>query len=91
MDHNMKKSTPSHQPGDGIRTMDSTSVFRVANFELYVKPNKFVMGLGLVAITGCFTYIGYMNWLTTKGLDHNYIAVTEDGTKYICPRISKWE
>lgn len=29
---------PKHKPGDGIRSMQSTTVFRVVNFELYAKP-----------------------------------------------------
>lgn len=28
----------SAQPGDGIRSMRSTSLFRAVNFELYAKP-----------------------------------------------------
>lgn len=27
-----------HQPGEGIRSMRSTGVFRAINFELYAKP-----------------------------------------------------
>lgn len=27
-----------HQPGDGIRSMRSTTLFRAVNFELYAKP-----------------------------------------------------
>lgn len=37
-------------PGDGIRSMRSTNVFRAVNFELYAKPNVVVMGIGLVAL-----------------------------------------
>lgn len=37
MSDNPQKPT-QHQPGDGIRSMRSTSVFRVVNFELYAKP-----------------------------------------------------
>lgn len=29
---------PTHQPGDGIRSMRSTTLFRAVNFELYAKP-----------------------------------------------------
>ncbi|CAM1317787.1 Uncharacterised protein g6841 [Pycnogonum litorale] len=35
----------------GLRDARTTGVFRAVNFELFVKPNKFVMGFGLVAIT----------------------------------------
>lgn len=27
-----------HKPGDGIRSLQSTGVFRAVNFELYAKP-----------------------------------------------------
>lgn len=27
-----------HQPGEGIRSMKSTTLFRAVNFELYAKP-----------------------------------------------------
>lgn len=27
-----------HQPGEGIRSMKTTSLFRAVNFELYAKP-----------------------------------------------------
>lgn len=27
-----------HQPGEGIRSMRSTTLFRAVNFELYAKP-----------------------------------------------------
>lgn len=29
---------PKYQPGDGIRSMQSTSLFRAVNFELYARP-----------------------------------------------------
>lgn len=29
---------PKHQPGEGIRSMRSTTLFRAVNFELYAKP-----------------------------------------------------
>lgn len=29
---------PEHKPGDGIRSMRSTTLFRAVNFELYAKP-----------------------------------------------------
>lgn len=35
-----KKPEPekAHQPGEGIRSMRSTTLFRAVNFELYAKP-----------------------------------------------------
>lgn len=29
---------PKYQPGEGIRSMQSTTLFRAVNFELYAKP-----------------------------------------------------
>ena len=47
------KGAASEAPaGDGIRSMETTGVFRAVNFELYARPNKWVMGFGIIAITG---------------------------------------
>lgn len=35
---NEKNVPDKHQPGDGIRSMKTSRVFRVVNFELYAKP-----------------------------------------------------
>lgn len=35
---NNSKEPQKYKPGDGIRSMQSTSVFRAINFELYAKP-----------------------------------------------------
>lgn len=35
---------PKHKPGDGIRSMQSTTVFRMVNFELYAKPVRTIDG-----------------------------------------------
>jgi len=34
----MNKSTRKAEPGDGLRSLPSTSLFRAINFELYAKP-----------------------------------------------------
>ena len=53
MSDNLKKAEPPKPvTGDGIRSLETSGVFRTLNFELYAKPNKFVMAFGLVAITG---------------------------------------
>ena len=56
---------PSQKPpapvaGDGIRSLETSGVFRTLNFELYTKPNRLVMGFGIVAITGCVAYLAWM-------------------------------
>lgn len=37
---------PKHQPGDGIRSMRSTTLFRAVNFELYAKPVSILIEFG---------------------------------------------
>lgn len=32
------ENPPKYQPGEGIRSMKSTTLFRAVNFELYAKP-----------------------------------------------------
>jgi hypothetical protein len=79
------------QRAPGIRGLDSTSVFRAVNFELFVKPNKKVMAAGLVAITGCVGYFCYIN-LTYRRVDtEQYIALNEDGSEYVLPKKSRWD
>ena len=46
--------------GDGIRSLETSGIFRTLNFELYTRPNRWVMGFGLVAITGCVSYLAWM-------------------------------
>ncbi|XP_008485016.1 small integral membrane protein 8 [Diaphorina citri] len=48
------------KPGDGIRSMKTSSFFKALNFELYATPNKTIMILGIGAITFCSAYIFYM-------------------------------
>ncbi|XP_058826186.1 small integral membrane protein 8 [Topomyia yanbarensis] len=83
------KEKPTSSPGDGIRSMRSTNVFRAINFELYAKPNVVIMGLGVVAIGITFGYIAYMR-SKYEGLGY-YTAVQEDGKELFVKRKSKWE
>jgi len=57
-----KPATPDTvaKPGEGIRNLQTSNVFRTLNFELYTKPNKVVMALGLLTFSGCIGYIAYM-------------------------------
>ncbi|KAI8429786.1 hypothetical protein MSG28_000325 [Choristoneura fumiferana] len=51
----------NEKPGEGIRSMRSTTAFRVVNFELYAKPNIVIMSIALLLLviltnkTGCST------------------------------------
>ncbi|CAG2162564.1 unnamed protein product [Oppiella nova] len=93
-----KREPPKGQPiqsrvepkGDGIRSMGATNVFRVVNFELFVKPNKYAMSAGVCALTLCFGYIFYMNY-KARADPSTYIALNEDETQTIQRRQSKWQ
>ncbi|XP_034483934.1 small integral membrane protein 8 isoform X1 [Drosophila innubila] len=80
---------PKQKPGEGIRSMRSTSVFRLINFELYTKPNKIIMGIGLAAAAGVFGYIAYMRH-KYEDLGY-YVAVKEDGREEFIKKKSNWE
>lgn len=76
-------------PGEGIRSLRTTGVFRAVNFELYAKPNAVVMGLGLIAITTAAGYLAYMR-MKYESMGY-YSAVKEDGTETFTKRKSKWD
>ncbi|XP_043925134.1 small integral membrane protein 8 [Protopterus annectens] len=74
----------------GFRGVRTTTLFRAVNPELFIKPNKTVMAIGLVTITLCVAYIGYLH-ATTENKKDLYEAVDADGTKYMRRRTSKWD
>lgn len=74
--------------GDGIRAVRTTGVFRTLNFELYAKPNKYVMIFGVLAISGCF---GYLSWLRATWKEKNlYTAMDENEQLVLRQKKSKW-
>jgi len=76
-------------PGDGLRSLRSTGVFRVVNFELYAKPNAVIMTIGLAAMGICIGYIAYMR---TKYENMGYYsAVNRDGEESFVRKKSKWD
>ncbi|XP_031635802.1 small integral membrane protein 8 [Contarinia nasturtii] len=80
---------PKYQPGEGIRSMKSTTLFRAVNFELYAKPNLVIMAIGAVCFGGALGYITYMrSKYESQGY---YAAVQSDGTEVYTKRRSKWE
>jgi len=81
--------SPKAKPGDGIRDIKSTNLFRLVNFELYAKPNMYVMGFGLVGIGLSTLYLAYLK-ATTVNAD-TYVAVNDDGTRSLIKRRSNWE
>jgi len=79
----------AHQAGDGIRSMETSGVFRTLNFELYVKPNKYFMAFGLAAITGV---TGYLIWMKQNHADQGlYTAMDDNNELYLTKKRSKWD
>lgn len=84
----MNKKGNEPAPGDGLRSLRSTMLFRAVNYELYVKPNKMVMLFGLVTMLGCTGYILYMRQ-KDDGTSY-YSAIESDGTVTQKKKTSKW-
>ncbi|XP_015433149.1 PREDICTED: small integral membrane protein 8 [Dufourea novaeangliae] len=84
----MSKKQNEPAPGDGLRSLRSTGLFRAVNYELYVKPNKMIMIFGAVTMLSSIAYILYMRqkYDSTK----YYNAVSEDGTIVLKKKTSKW-
>ena len=72
------------EPGSGLRSLKTTPGFALFNFELYARPNKFVMVFGLTALTGCVAFLAYMN----ASSENNSASVNEAAP---VKRQSKWE
>jgi len=84
----MNKNTRETTPGDGLRSLRSTTLFRTVNFELYVKPNKTIMIVGIIAMLGCSGYIFYMN-SNQKRTDYHAVVKSDD-TVALVKKASKW-
>ena len=78
------KEPPKPTAGDGIRSMETS--------ELYIhstRPNKWVMGFGLVAISGC---VGYLAWLKSQHRDQGlYTAMDDQDQLYLAKKKNKWD
>ena len=80
---------PAAAAGDGIRSLETSGVFRTLNFELYTRPNKWVMAFGLTAITGC---LGYLAWMKAQHRDQGlYTAIDDQDQLYVAKRRNKWD
>lgn len=84
----MNKEKPEIQPGDGLRKLRTTRVFRVVNYELYARPNKGIMIAGALTFLSCIGYITYMR----QNLENvkYYAAVGADGDVNFKKKTSKW-
>lgn len=78
--------------GLGLRGINATTLFKVTNFELFVKPNKYVMGFGLLTVTGCVAYLAYLNAVSENKVENQlYERYNSDGTKETSRKSSKWD
>ncbi|KAM3861186.1 small integral membrane protein 8 [Diretmus argenteus] len=74
----------------GLRSATTTTLFRAVNPELFIKPNKPMMAFGLVTITLCVGYLGYLH--AVKENDQQlYEAVDGEGERYMRRKTSKWD
>ncbi|XP_062857108.1 small integral membrane protein 8 [Trichomycterus rosablanca] len=76
--------------GPGLRGVRTTSLFRVFNPELFIKPNKPVMAFGLVTITLCVGYLGYLHAVKENN-EQLYEAIDSEGERYMRRKSSKWD
>ncbi|XP_077443840.1 small integral membrane protein 8 [Stigmatopora argus] len=73
----------------GSREARSTTLFRVINPELFIKPNKPVMAFGLISITLCIGYLGYLH-VTKENDQHLYEAIDGKRESLMRGKASKW-
>ncbi|XP_053565064.1 small integral membrane protein 8 [Bombina bombina] len=74
----------------GFRSVNTTTLFRAVNPELFIKPNKPVMVFGLFTITMCVGYIAYLH-ATEENKKDVYEAIDSEGTRYTRRKTSKWD
>ncbi|XP_019698496.1 small integral membrane protein 8 [Harpegnathos saltator] len=84
----MSKNVRKMVPGDGLRSLRSTMLFRAVNYELYIKPNRAIMIFGIITMLGCSGYMFYMNRNHKR---NSYEAmVKSDNTVVLVRKESKW-
>lgn len=84
----MDKKNHKVEPGDGLRSLKSTMLFRAINYELYIRPNKMIMIFGTIAMFSCIGYMAYMRYNSDN--TKYYSAVTSDGSIDLKKKASKW-
>jgi len=75
----------------GAPAVQSTSLFRALNFELYAKPNTFVMVAGVVAFSSCLGYVAYINYTKDPNAPKTYNVIDDRGKFQKMQRTSRWE
>uniref|UniRef100_A0A8C8RMK0 Small integral membrane protein 8 n=1 Tax=Pelusios castaneus TaxID=367368 RepID=A0A8C8RMK0_9SAUR len=74
----------------GLRGVRTTTLFRAVNPELFIKPNKPVMAFGLITVTLCVAYIGYLHAAQENKKDLCE-AIDSEGVRYMRRKTSKWD
>ncbi|XP_016111469.1 small integral membrane protein 8 [Sinocyclocheilus grahami] len=74
----------------GLRGVRSTSLFRAVNPELFIKPNKPVMAVGLLSLTLCVGYLGYLH-AVRDNQQQLYEAVDSQGERHMRRKSSRWD
>ncbi|XP_036768061.2 small integral membrane protein 8 [Manis pentadactyla] len=74
----------------GLRGVRTTTLFRAVNPELFIKPNKPVMAFGLITLSLCVAYIGYLH-ATQENKEDLYEAIDSEGNRYMRRKTSKWD
>ncbi|XP_063522465.1 small integral membrane protein 8 isoform X1 [Pongo pygmaeus] len=87
-----KKEPPKEKDfqSPGLRGVRTTTLFRAVNPELFIKPNKPVMAFGLVTLSLCVAYIGYLH-ATQENKKDLYEAIDSEGHSYMRRKTSKWD
>ena len=75
--------------GEGIRSLKTSGVFRAVNFELYAKPNKYMMTFGICAFSFCVGYMIYMkeSWRKEKV----YTVINDKDELVMTKKKSRWD
>ncbi|XP_026673971.1 small integral membrane protein 8 [Ceratina calcarata] len=92
------KEKPETKPGDGLRSLKSTMLFRAVNYELYARPNKAVMIAGGIVMLGCIGYLVYMRqnpenvkyYSAAAAAAAAAAATGTDGTVNVKKKTSRW-
>jgi len=90
----LSNKTSSSKPRSdlGLRSLPATTLFRTFNFELFVKPNKYVMGFGLISISCCVAYLGYLNAIDENRSAGLYEIYDNNGSVVSTQtKTSKWD
>nr|XP_020644324.1 small integral membrane protein 8 isoform X2 [Pogona vitticeps] len=88
LQHEAPKDKDYRSPG--LRGVKTTTLFRAVNPELFIKPNKAVMTFGLVTLTLCVAYIGYLH-AQQENIKDLYEAIDSEGNREMKRKTSKWD